>query len=300
MFRPDLMTGQRILVTGGGTGLGQAMAERFLSLGADVAICGRRKAVCDATAEAWRAQYPQRRIDTFGVDIRIAASVQEMVDALWATGGLTALVNNAAGNFVAPTESLSPRAFDAIANIVFHGTFYVTQAVGKRWIDDAKSGAWKPGDPMRSVMSIIVTWVDNGSPYVVPSAMSKAGIEVMTKSLAVEWARHGIRLNAIGPGEIPTEGMSKRLNPNEEPGERSRRNNPMGREGRMSELQNLATFLLARGECDWLTGQSIMMDGANALANGGSFYALREWSDADWQTARERIEAQNQKDKTQR
>ena len=300
MFRPDLMTGQRILVTGGGTGLGQAMAERFLSLGADVAICGRRKAVCDATAEAWRAQYPQRRIDTFGVDIRIAASVQEMVDALWATGGLTALVNNAAGNFVAPTESLSPRAFDAIANIVFHGTFYVTQAVGKRWIDDAKSGAWKAGDPMRSVMSIIVTWVDNGSPYVVPSAMSKAGIEVMTKSLAVEWARHGIRLNAIGPGEIPTEGMSKRLNPNEEPGERSRRNNPMGREGRMSELQNLATFLLARGECDWLTGQSIMMDGANALANGGSFYALREWSDADWQTARERIEAQNQKDKTQR
>ena len=300
MFRPDLMTGQRILVTGGGTGLGQAMAERFLSLGADVAICGRRKAVCDATADAWRAQYPQRRIDTFGVDIRIAASVQEMVDALWATGGLTALVNNAAGNFVAPTESLSPRAFDAIANIVFHGTFYVTQAVGKRWIDAAKSGAWKPGDPMRSVMSIIVTWVDNGSPYVVPSAMSKAGIEVMTKSLAVEWARHGIRLNAIGPGEIPTEGMSKRLNPNEEPGERSRRNNPMGREGRMSELQNLATFLLARGECDWLTGQSIMMDGANALANGGSFYALREWSDADWQTARERIEAQNQKDKTQR
>ena len=300
MFRPDLMTGQRILVTGGGTGLGQAMAERFLSLGADVAICGRRKAVCDATAEAWRAQYPQRRIDTFGVDIRIAASVQEMVDALWATGGLTALVNNAAGNFVAPTESLSPRAFDAIANIVFHGTFYVTQAVGKRWIDDSKSGAWKPGDAMRSVMSIIVTWVDNGSPYVVPSAMSKAGIEVMTKSLAVEWARHGIRLNAIGPGEIPTEGMSKRLNPNEEPGERSRRNNPMGREGRMSELQNLATFLLARGECDWLTGQSIMMDGANALANGGSFYAMREWSDADWQTARDRIEAQNQKDKTQR
>ena len=300
MFRPDLMNGQRILVTGGGTGLGQAMAERFLQLGADIAICGRRKAVCDATADTWRAQFPKQRIDTFGVDIRIAASVQEMVDALWAGGGLTGLVNNAAGNFVAPTESLSPRAFDAIANIVFHGTFYVTQAVGKRWIDEARSGAWKAGDPLRSVLSIIVTWVDNGSPYVVPSAMSKAGIEVMTKSLAVEWARHGIRLNAIGPGEIPTEGMSKRLNPNEEPGERSRRNNPMGREGRMSELQNLATFLLARGECDWLTGQSIMMDGANALANGGSFYALRDWSDADWQTARERIEAQNQKDKTQR
>jgi NAD(P)-dependent dehydrogenase (short-subunit alcohol dehydrogenase family) len=300
MFQPDLMAGQRILVTGGGTGLGRAMAERFLGLGADVAICGRRKAVCDETAAGWRAQFPKARIDSFGVDIRIAGSVQEMVDELWTSGGLTGLVNNAAGNFVAPTESLSPRAFDAIANIVFHGTFYVTQAVGKRWIEEAKAGTWRAGDAFRSVMSIIVTWVDNGSPYVVPSAMSKAGIEVMTKSLAVEWARYGIRLNAVGPGEIPTEGMSKRLNPGEAPGERSRRNNPMAREGRMSELQNLATFLMARGECDWLSGQSIMMDGANALANGGNFYALREWSDADWRTARERIEAQNQQDKAQR
>ena len=297
MFDSKLMAGQRILVTGGGTGLGQAMSEGFLRLGADIAICGRRKSVCDETADAWRKQFPERRIDTFGVDIRDAQRVEEMVQDLWSTGGLTGLVNNAAGNFIAPTESLSPRAFDAVANIVFHGTFYVTQAVGRRWISDARSGAWKAGEPFRSVMSIIVTWVENGSPYVVPSAMSKAGIEVMTKSLAIEWARYGIRLNAVAPGEIPTEGMSKRLNPNEEPGERSRRHNPTGREGRMSELQNLATFLMARGECDWLSGQSIVMDGANALANGGNFYAMREWSDADWQTARERIEAQNAKDK---
>ena len=300
MFQPALMTGQRILVTGGGTGLGQAMAEQFLRLGADVAICGRRKAVCDATADAWRAQFPNARIDAFGLDIRNAQDVEEMVDALWASGGLTGLVNNAAGNFVAPTESLSPRAFDAIANIVFHGSFYVTQAVGKRWVAESKAGKWKQGDAFRSVMSIIVTWVDNGSPYVVPSAMSKAGIEVMTKSLAVEWARHGIRLNAVGPGEIPTEGMSKRLNPGEEPGARSRKTNPMARTGRMSELQNLASFLMAPGQCDWLTGQSIMMDGGSALATGGNFYELREWSDDDWQAARERIEAQNQKDKAQR
>lgn len=300
MFQPNLMQGQRILVTGGGTGLGQAMATRFLSLGADIAICGRRKAVCDETAQAWRQQFPDRRIDTFGVDIRVAQGVDEMVESLWASGGLTGLVNNAAGNFIAPTESLSPRAFDAIANIVFHGTFYVTQAVGKRWVAEAKSGAWSAGQPWRNVMSIITTWVDNGSPYVVPSAMSKAGIDVMTKSLAVEWARFGVRLNAVGPGEIPTEGMSKRLNPGEEPGARSRANNPMGREGRMSELQNLATFLMAPQQCDWLTGQSIMMDGGNALANGGNFYELRQWSDADWQSARERIEAQNAKDKGQR
>ena len=300
MFQAQLMAGQRILVTGGGTGLGRAMAERFLELGADVAICGRRKAVCDETAAAWRERFPERRVDTFGLDIRIAQAVQEMVDALWASGGLTGLVNNAAGNFIAPTESLSPRAFDAIANIVFHGTFYVTQAVGKKWIEQARAGQWTPGQPFRSVLSIIVTWVDNGSPYVLPSAMSKAGIDVMTKSLAMEWARYGIRLNAIGPGEIPTEGMSKRLSPGEEPGARSRQNNPMARAGEMHELQNLAGFLMASGQCDWLTGQSIMMDGANALATGGNFYQLRNWSDADWQVARERIYAQNQKDKAQR
>ena len=300
MFQPRLMTGQRILVTGGGTGLGRAMAEQFLALGADIAICGRRQAVCDETAAAWRAQFPERRIDTFGVDIRIAPAVDEMVESLFASGGLTGLVNNAAGNFIAPTESLSPRAFDAIANIVFHGSFYVTQAVGKRWVDQARAGAWTAGQPYRSVLSIITTWVDNGSPYVVPSAMSKAGIDVMSKSLAVEWARYGIRLNTVGPGEIPTEGMSKRLNPGEEPGARSRERNPMARPGMMSELQNLASFLMAPGQCDWLTGQSIMMDGGSALATGGNFYELRDWSDADWQAARERIEAQNAKDRAQR
>lgn len=300
MFDPSLMAGQRILVTGGGTGLGQAMAAQFLALGADIAICGRRKAVCDATADAWRAQFPERRIDTFGVDIRAADAVEAMVEALWQSGGLTGLVNNAAGNFVAPTESLSSRAFDAVANIVFHGTFYVTQAIGKRWVAEAKAGAWTSEKPYRNVMSVIVTWVDNGSPYVVPSAMSKAGIEVMTKSLAVEWARYGVRLNAVGPGEIPTEGMSKRLNPGEQPGARSRERNPMARPGNMSELQNLATFLMAPGRCDWLTGQSLFMDGGHALATGGNFYELRQWGEGEWKAAREAIEAQNARDRAQR
>ena len=300
MFQNDLMKGQRILVTGGGTGLGQAMAERFLQLGADVAICGRRKAVCDATAEAWRAQFPQARIDTFGVDIRVAQAVEEMVETLFASGGLSGLVNNAAGNFISPTEALSPRGFDAIAGIVFHGSFYVTQAIGRRWVAQAKAGEWKAGQPYRSVMSIITTWVDNGSPYVVPSAMSKAGIDIMSKSLAVEWARFGIRLNTVGPGEIPTEGMSKRLNPGEQPGQRSIERNPMARPGQISELQNLAAFLMAPGQCDWLTGQSIMMDGGSALATGGNFYELRSWSDDDWRIARERIEAQNAKDRAAR
>ena len=300
MYQHELMKGQRILVTGGGTGLGQAMAEKFLALGADVAICGRRKAVCDATAEAWRATFPAARIDTFGVDIRVAQAVEEMVEALFDSGGLSGLVNNAAGNFISPTEALSPRGFDAIAGIVFHGSFYVTQAIGKRWVAQAKAGEWQPGMPCRSVMSIVTTWVDNGSPYVVPSAMSKAGIDIMSKSLAVEWAKYGIRLNTVGPGEIPTEGMSKRLNPGEQPGQRSIERNPMARPGLMSELQNLAAFLMAPGQCDWLTGQSIMMDGGSALATGGNFYELRSWSDDDWRVARERIEAQNAKDRAAR
>ena len=300
MYQSDLFQGQRILITGGGTGLGKAMGERFLSLGADLAICGRRKGVCDDTAAAWREQFPGRRIDTFGVDIRVAQAVDEMVESLFDSGGLTGLVNNAAGNFIAPTESLSPRAFDAIAGIVFHGSFYVTHAVGRRWVQQAKAGQWQAGQPCRSVMSIITTWVDNGGPYVVPSAMSKAGIDVMTKSLAVEWARYGVRLNAVGPGEIPTEGMSKRLNPGEQPGAKSRERNPMARPGDMNELQNLAAFLMAPGQCDWLTGQSIMMDGGSALATGGNFYELRSWSDDDWRQARERIEAQNAKDRAQR
>ena len=300
MYQQQLMKGQRILVTGGGTGLGRAMAEKFLELGADIAICGRRKGVCDATADAWRAQFPEARIDTFGVDIRIAPAVEEMVAALFESGGLSGLVNNAAGNFISPSEALSPRGFDAVAGIVFHGGFYVTQAVGKRWVAQAKAGEWQAGMPYRSVMSIVTTWVDNGSPYVVPSAMSKAGIDIMSKSLAVEWARFGVRLNTVGPGEIPTEGMSKRLNPGEQPGQRSIERNPMARPGLMSELQNLAAFLMAPGQCDWLTGQSIMMDGGSALATGGNFYELRSWSDEDWRVARERIEAQNAKDRAQR
>jgi hypothetical protein len=164
MFVDGLFAGKKILVTGGGTGLGKAMAERFLELGAEIAICGRRKGVCDATAEAlMKAQ--GGRVSSYGVDIRDAAAVEAMVDEIFREGPLTGLVNNAAGNFISRTEDLSPRGFDAIANIVMHGTFYVTQAVGKRWIAAEQKG---------SVVSIAVTWVRNGGPFVVPSAMSKA------------------------------------------------------------------------------------------------------------------------------
>jgi len=294
MFKPDLMRGQRVLITGGGTGLGKSMAAKCLSLGANVVICGRRKEVCDEAA----AQLVMRHggiVDTFGIDIRDAAAVDAMVGEIFSSEPLTALVNNAAGNFISPTEALSPRGFDAIANIVMHGTFYVTQAVGKHWI----AGGWKPGDPMRSVMSIVVTWIDHGGPFVVPSTMSKSAVDAMTKSLATEWARYGIRLNTVGPGEIPTDGMSKRLTPGEIPGERIKEANPMGRHGTLDELGNLAAFLLAPG-CDWLTGQSIMFDGGQYLTNPGTFYELRKWSSAQWRQARQMIQHQNDLDKSAR
>jgi NAD(P)-dependent dehydrogenase (short-subunit alcohol dehydrogenase family) len=298
MFQANLFQGKRILVTGGGTGLGRAMAEQFLALGAEIYICGRRKGVCDTTARELMDRHGGA-VHAFGLDIRDAAAVDAMVEEIFAAGPLTGLVNNAAGNFISPTAALSPRGFDAIANIVMHGTFYVTHAVGRRWFEMARNGQWQRGDPYRSVLSIIVTWVLNGGPYVVPSAMSKSAIHAMTMSLATEWAQYGVRLNAVGPGEIPTEGMSKRLNPGEEPGARSAKSNPMGRAGTMAELQNLATFLLSDG-CQWLNGQSIMMDGGGYLGTGGNFYELRQWTDSQWQQAREHIEAQNKKDRAQR
>ena len=289
MFSDQLLAGRRILVTGGGTGLGKSMAAKFLQLGAEVHICGRRKIVCDETATELMGDYGGRVV-SHGVDIRNAMAVDEMVEQIWTSGPLTDLINNAAGNFVSRTQDLSPRGFDAVANIVMHGTFYVTHAVGKRWIAGRHPG---------NVVSITVTWVRNGSPFVVPSAMSKSAIHAMTMSLAAEWGRYGIRLNTIAPGEIPTEGMSKRLNPHDQPGARTIARNPLGRVGKMEELQNLAVFLISGG-CDWISGETIAMDGAQALATGGNFYELREWSDADWQQARDNIAKQNEKDRAAR
>src|SRR5271166_4945244 len=289
MFSHGLFAGKKVLVTGGGTGLGKGVAERLLGLGAEIAICGRRKSVCDATAEELMKAHGGV-VKAYGVDIRDAAAVDAMVEEIFHEGPLTSLVNNAAGNFIARTEDISPRGFDAIANIVMHGTFYVTQAVGKRWIAGGHRG---------SVVSIVVTWVRNGGPFVVPSAMSKAAVQAMTMSLAAEWGRYGIRLNAIAPGEIPTEGMSKRLSPGGDSGKGTAGANPFGRVGRIEELQNLAAFLLSDG-CEWLTGETVAMDGAQALATGGNFYELHKWGDAEWKAARKAIEAQNARDRAQR
>jgi NAD(P)-dependent dehydrogenase (short-subunit alcohol dehydrogenase family) len=293
MFKDGLLEGKRILITGGGTGLGKEIAARYLQLGAEIWIAARRGPVLEATARELVSEFGGV-VRTHAVDIRDAQAVDAMVQRIWdESGPLTGLVNNAAGNFISPTKDLSPNGFNAIANIVFHGTFYVTHAVGKRWIAGRHKG---------SVITILVTWVHTGSPYVVPSAMSKAGLHVMTKSLAVEWGRFGIRLNGIAPGPFPTEGAQKRLRPGNDGGfSKSTDLNPMRRIGRMEELQNLATFLMADG-CEWLTGETIAVDGAGYLATGSGAYftELDQLSDADWERMRALIKAQNDKDRAGR
>ncbi len=294
MFRDGLMAGERILITGGGTGLGKEMAEGFLKLGAEIHICGRRGGVCEETARELMAAHGGKVVP-HACDIRVADAITDMNDKIWSEHGpLTGLVNNAAGNFISRTEDLSVRGFDAIANIVFRGTFYMTHDIGTRWIREGLRG---------NVCSILTTWVWNGGPFVVPSAMSKAGVNVMTQSLAVEWGPKGLRFNAIAPGPFPTEGMTKRLAPQakstEEMGTERTTPNPMGRIGKMHEFVNLATFLMGPG-AEYVNGQTIAIDGAMYNASGGNFSGLAAWGDAEWQAAKEAIMATNNKDKADR
>ena len=237
MFKDNILQGKKILVTGGGTGLGKEMSEHYIQHGADVVICGRRESVLAETAEEFKEKYDSK-VRYQALDIRSAQDVDDFIDTIFQEGPLHGLVNNAAGNFISPTKDLSARGFDAIANIVFHGTFYVTHAVGKKWIEQQIKG---------SIISILATWVWTGSPFVVPSAMSKSALHTMTKSLAVEWGPNGIRVNAIAPGPFPTEGMTARLSPKGDMQKDSDSTIPMGRMGEMNELQNLATFLMADG-----------------------------------------------------
>ncbi len=288
IYKPGLLQGERILVTGGGTGLGRVMAEAFLMMGADIYLCGRRGAVVEQTAQELVQQHGGRAVG-HACDVRQPEAVEQMIEAIWADGGaLTGLVNNAAGNFVSRTEDLSMRAFDAVANIVMRGSFNLTLECGRRWLAEGRKA---------SVLSILTTWVWNGSAFTVPSAMAKSGVHAMTQSLAVEWGNRGIRFNAIAPGLFPTEGMSARLNP--QGGEHVRADNPMGRNGRMPELANLAVFLMSR-QAEYLTGQTIAIDGGQYQATGGNFAGLASWSDQDWANARSAIESRNAADRQQR
>lgn len=292
IFAPDLFAGRRVLITGGGTGLGRMMAEHLLSLGAAVEIWGRRASVLEDTVAEMNAEYPGRA-RCQAVDIKDAEAVDAAIQASFDLGhGPTQLINNAAGNFISRTEDLSPRGFRAVSDIVFNGTFHVTQALGKRWIAAGMPGA---------VVSITVTWVWTGAPFVVPSAMSKAGVDAMTKSLALEWGRYGIRLNGIAPGLIPTEGMLARIRPGaEDPVGKAAARNPMRKGGTPEDIGNLAAFLLSDG-AGWISGQTVALDGGNWLANGaGNYNDYTAWGDAEWAEARARIKARNAEDKAKR
>ena len=289
MFKNDLLKDKRILVTGGGTGLGKEMASHFAKHGAELYICGRRENVLQDTANEIIDEY-KTNVHYQTLDIRASKDVEDYIESIFENAPLDGLVNNAAGNFISPTKDLSHKGFDAIANIVFHGTFYITHSVGKRWIEHKHKG---------SIINILATWVWTGSPYVVPSAMSKSGIHAMTQSLAAEWGKYGIKVNGIAPGPFPTKGAWERLNPGDNNDDGMMSTVPMGRVGEMIELQNLATFLMADG-CEYLTGQTIGLDGAQYLTGGGTFSQLDKLSDEDWENMRKLIRNANNKDKADR
>jgi len=272
MFQADLLRRKRILITGGGTGLGKGMAKRFLELGATVYICGRREEVLARTVSEFDRIAPSR-IRSARCDVRDLPGVEAMIEGIWSDGPLDIVVNNAAGNFLARTEELSPGAFQAVIGIVLTGTLNVTMACGRRWLQARHPGV---------VLNITATYTATGSAYVVPSAVAKAGVVALTRSLAVEWGDRGIRMNAISPGPIPTEGAFSRLLPRPELEKSALQRIPLGRFGTIEELANLAAFLVSDGS-SYINGDVITMDGGEWLQGAGEFSALgRQLSNEDW------------------
>jgi NAD(P)-dependent dehydrogenase (short-subunit alcohol dehydrogenase family) len=278
MFRDDLLRNKRVLITGGGTGLGKAMAYRFLQLGATVYICGRREGVLEETA-AELSNATKGAIHALPCDVRNLDAVEAMIDSIWKTAPLDVLVNNAAGNFIARTEELSPRAFESVIGIVLLGTLHATMACGRRWLKASHAA---------TVLSISATYAPVGSAYVVPSAISKAGVETLTRSLAVEWGNRGIRMNAIAPGPIPTQGAFSRLMPRPDLETLALDRNPMHRFGTTEELANLAAFLISDGSA-YINGEVIRMDGGEFLQGAGEFSNLgRALTEKDWESLKPR------------
>lgn len=278
MFRGDLLRNKRILITGGGTGLGKGMAQRFLDLGAVVYICGRREEILRNTATELAAA-TNAQIHTLRCDVRSLDAVEAMIDSIWKAGPLDVLVNNAAGNFIARTEELSPRAFESVIGIVLMGTLHATLACGRRWLTAGHRG---------TVLSISATYAPVGSAYVVPSAVSKAGVEALIRSLAVEWGDRGIRMNAIAPGPIPTQGAFSRVLPRPELEKLALDRNPMRRFGTVEELANLAAFLVSDNS-GYINGEVIRMDGGEFLQGAGEFSNLgRVLNEEDWEALKPR------------
>jgi len=283
MFQKDLLKDKVIFITGGGTGLGKSMALGFASLGANIAICGRREEVLKEAA----AEIEKKGTKVFYApcDVRKYDEVEKVVDGIYEKfGKISGLVNNAAGNFICPTEYLSPNGFDAVVKIVLYGSFHSTHAVGKRWINEGVGGR---------VLSICTTYAWTGSAFVIPSACAKAGVLAMTQSLAVEWAKYKIRLNAVAPGPFKTEQTWANLMPDGFEGKMLARN-PLGRTGKHEELSNLACYLMS-DQAEYINGECVTIDGGEWLQGAGEFNGLLELTPEDWMKMKMKVEANREK-----
>lgn len=272
MFKENTLKNKTILITGGGTGLGRSMAERFSELGANIVITSRKIEVLEQTANeiTKKTGNPVLALQT---DVRKPLENEEVLkSALEKFGRIDVLVNNAAGNFISPTERLSYKAFDIIVDIVLKGTYNFTLMLGKYWIENQIPG---------NVISIVTTYAETGSGYVVPSSISKAGVLNLTRSLAAEWGKYKIRLNAIAPGPFPTKGAWDRLLPSPELEKEFISNIPLGRVGNHIELTNLASYLVS-DYSEYITGEVIKIDGGESVANAGEFNLLEKISSQEW------------------
>ncbi len=275
MLKDGALNGKTILITGGGSGLGKSMTQYFSILGANTIITGRREEVVIKTAEEI-TELTGNPVLALAGDVRIQESVEEVIaKSIEKFGKINGLVNNAAGNFISPTEKLSHRAFATIVNIVLMGTANYTLEMGKYWIEKGIKG---------SILNINVTWSWTGNPYTVPSASAKAGVLAMTRSLAVEWGKkYGIRVNAIAPGPFPTKGAWDRLFPEALRGQYDPvKNNPMGRTGEHQELANLAAYLMSDYSA-YINGEVITIDGGDWLNGNAQFGFLKDLSDENWE-----------------
>ncbi|MDP7059622.1 MAG: SDR family oxidoreductase [Candidatus Marinimicrobia bacterium] len=271
MFEKDLLKNKTVIITGGGTGLGKSMAQRFGVLGAKLSICGRRKEVINTAVQ----ELKESGAEVLGqqCDVRSGEDVQRMIDeTVSKLGPVSVLLNNAAGNFISPTERLSENAFRTIVDIVLTGTFNSSMAAQKVMKENGGG----------VILNIVTTYAWTGSGYVVPSACAKAGVLAMTRSLAVEWAKYGIRTNAIAPGPFPTEGAWTRLVP---PGlkieKRMKKRIPLQRFGEHEELANLASFLISDG-ASYINGEVVTIDGGEWLKGAGEFNDLDRIPEIAW------------------
>lgn len=272
LFAENLLKGKVVLITGGATGLGKAMAKVFLSLGADIALASRNEQ--NLQAAALELSTAEQQVFYTVCDVRDAAAVSNAIDhVIQHFGRIDVLINNAAGNFISPTERLSPKAVDTILNIVLHGTFYTTLEVGKRWIAEGHGGV---------MLNIVTTYASTGSAFVVPSAAAKAGVIALTRSLAVEWAKHGIRQVAIAPGPFPTDGAALRLAPSQNFLDKMTERIPLGRFGEHEELANLAAYLIS-DYASYINGEVVTIDGGEWLQGAGEFNDLLSLTEEEWE-----------------